>query len=1241
MMKFSVCLLEPEGYKYSHFLYDVCKYYCYTIEEAGYDCCIVKNKLYPDKINIILGSHNLTDPDMARHIKQSGKYIIMQSELLREGGITGWPDQPSFHSIYVPLMKQAFAVWDGIPANEEHLRKLGIQSDLIPRWGYLPALEEIRHKKNKDIDFLHYGSLTPHRLKMVEALRKRGGDVVCIFDEAAIYRNDYIARTRVNLAPIQAPGNNNLTSRILYLLNNRALVAVERCKDQDWVEHCFPSADTESWVDICLETLHRPDREQIAEEFFDRYKKLSMAHLMQPILEKLQSNMTSSKGSRAHADEKSHASVSYFNEEAIAGLTSIIIVTHHHLEQTKKCVKSIRKHTPQPHEIIFVDFGSADGTVKWLQSQTRENKNYRLIENKEDVERSKSPNQGIEASRGEFIVLLDQDALVTEGWLDSMLHCLNSGSDNGIIGPMSNHANGRQKLTDDAYPSVDFFDKYAAIFKERFHYRRFPCQKVAGFCMLFKRTLTEKIGLIDERLVADQFADEDYCVRAALEGYKNLIAGDVLIHQSIGKKINQDRKIILDKWTLSLGTAQGRKLAVLKTMEFADTLYAQGKTDQAIEALINCIKFTPDEKNIYYELARILLESKRFSEAWEVLGTTPEGARNELKGLEYSGYITEGLDQDDEAAAFADRMLSLEGRYPPALNLKGILAYKRGETDQAQDYFQKAIDADPGYGEAWTNLGVLYWKMDKPEEALAHLKSGFILSPAVPDVSSLYYSVVSSLGAYHEAEADFREALKFYPGNKKLIFLSIDILIQQGKFDEALYMIQDALSLYGPDEEMLNAALSVRDKIGPLQIEKASKKGSLSLSMIVKNEERYLIPCLKSIRDVVDEMIIVDTGSTDKTVDIARIFGAKIFDFPWTGDFAAARNYALEKASGHWILILDGDEVLSSLDFKELKEIISRKSSQPAAYSIVTRNYVTNVSIIGWTKNDGKYPEEAGTGWIDSKKVRLLTRSKDAYFSNPVHETMESSLIEANIPIYACNIVVHHYGKLDTAKDLQKGEDYYLLGKIKYENDPNNTKYVLELARQAQVLGKHEEAIELWIKLIDLVQKADPDSLAYQEVAQSSHGDPLAEIYTQLASAYLMLDRFEEALTAARKSMVGNSTKQKEYVHVYAHAEIIAGSLDNASGELAELLEKTPDYPPAVLLMAVVSCLKGKNEEAKESFKWLIRQGVYISPLLNTYGRQLRAVGKKNEALMLLNAAVEGEAGDAETIKIIMEIQQE
>jgi glycosyltransferase involved in cell wall biosynthesis/Tfp pilus assembly protein PilF len=685
-----------------------------------------------------------------------------------------------------------------------------------------------------------------------------------------------------------------------------------------------------------------------------------------------------------------------------------------------------------------------------------------------------------------------------------------------------------------------------------------------------------------------------------------------------------------------MASAEGKKLAVLKTTELANDLYLRGETASAVDALINCIKLISDAKEIYYNLARIFIESKRFSEAWGVVGTMPCAVKNDLESLECAGYAKEGLGLDDEATAYADKMLSLNEKYSAALNLKGILAYKKGEKEKASDYFRRAVAADPGYGEAYTNAGVLYWGLDNKDKALEYLQKGFMLSPNIPDASSLYYSVVSSLGKFSDAEADFREASKIYSSNKNLAFLYIDILIRQGSFDSAMIKIEDSLNSFGLDQETLNAALTVREKIGPLQIEKALKKASLSICMIVKNEEKHLLRCLKSIRDIANEIIIVDTGSTDKTLDLARVFGAKVYEFPWTGDFSAARNHSLKQATADWILILDADEVLSPLDFKELKKIISTKSS-PAAYAIVTRNYINNVGVLGWMSNSGQYPEEAGTGWVASAKVRLFTRRQDVHFANPVHETLEGSLKKAKIPIHPCRVVVHHYGKLDSTKDLQKGEDYYLLGKIKCENDPNNVKYNLELAKQAQVLNKYEEAVELWLKIIAFLQ-ANPDSPAYKEIAQISYGEPIAEIYIQLAAALLMLEHNDDALKAARKAMESN-IKLKEYIHIYAHCEIISGSLSKAFCELEELLKKTPDYPPALLLMAVILCLEDKKEKAKEIFEILHQKHVQITSRLNTFASQFRTQGKNDNALRILQAMLDSKLDDDQTMKLLAELK--
>ena len=111
--------------------------------------------------------------------------------------------------------------------------------------------------------------------------------------------------------------------------------------------------------------------------------------------------------------------------------------------------------------------------------------------------------------------------------------------------------------------------------------------------------------------------------------------------------------------------------------------------------------------------------------------------------------------------------------------------------------------------------------------------------------------------------------------------------------------------------------------------------------------------------------------------------------------------------------------------------------------------------------------------------------------------------------------------------------------------------------------------------------------------------------------------------------------KLKEYVYIYAHCEIIAGSLEKAFRALEELLKTTPDYPPALLLMAVIFCLEGKKEKAQELFQLLRQKGVQITPPLNKFAKQLHAYGKKDEALLILKAAIENRINNEETMNLL------
>lgn len=167
----------------------------------------------------------------------------------------------------------------------------------------------------------------------------------------------------------------------------------------------------------------------------------------------------------------------------------------------------------------------------------------------------------------------------------------------------------------------------------------------------------------------------------------------------------------------------------------------------------------------------------------------------------------------------------------------------------------------------------------------------------------------------------------------------------------------------------------------------------LSACMIVKNESQYLAQCLRSLHGVVDELIIVDTGSTDNTVEIARRFGAKIHHFQWQNDFAKARNYALAQASGRWILSLDADEELPSSTQKIIRQKL--QSTDANGFLLTVRNLL---------------PDGELTKYSDAKIIRLFENNACHRFQGRIHEQVGQSISRSGGTIQSDDMVIVHHG---------------------------------------------------------------------------------------------------------------------------------------------------------------------------------------------------------------------------------------
>jgi hypothetical protein len=171
-----------------------------------------------------------------------------------------------------------------------------------------------------------------------------------------------------------------------------------------------------------------------------------------------------------------------------------------------------------------------------------------------------------------------------------------------------------------------------------------------------------------------------------------------------------------------------------------------------------------------------------------------------------------------------------------------------------------------------------------------------------------------------------------------------------------------------------------------------SESPCLSLCMIVRDEAANLPACLDSVAGLADDLVVVDTGSTDATRDIARARGARVIEAQWTGDFAAARNLALAEARGEWILVLDADETLSPASRIRLHELVSAPGRAHSAYNLVQKNRLA----------DG--------GHVSVHIVRLFPNDPRVRFERAIHEQVNTSLERAGIRIVDTDIAFDHSG---------------------------------------------------------------------------------------------------------------------------------------------------------------------------------------------------------------------------------------
>ncbi len=383
----------------------------------------------------------------------------------------------------------------------------------------------------------------------------------------------------------------------------------------------------------------------------------------------------------------------------------------------------------------------------------------------------------------------------------------------------------------------------------------------------------------------------------------------------------------------------------------------------------------------------------------------------------------------------------------------------------------------------------------------------------------------------------------------------------------------------------------------------------LSVCLIVKNEEKFLAQCLNSVRGLAPQIVVVDTGSTDRTVEIARECGAEVHAFAWCDDFSAARNAALEHVTGDWVLALDADEELSADGRENLRQAMS------------------SAAVMAWRLPIVDVGREAeGCSHVP----RLFRNAPGLFYIGRVHEQVFSSL-EARREEWGLEnrigdvTLVHHGYTAAMTRDRNKvARNLRLLEQAIIEL-PGEPHLLMNLGLELARAGRQAEALERYGEAFDVLS-AKPQVEIVPELRET--------LLTQFCARLTAAKRFDEVvrvLTAPLAKGQGGLTASLHFSLGLAHLEL--KQFGEAADHLRQCLAKrgrrclapiNPDINTAAPHHCLALCLArlGDATAAEQAFQAGLQENGHGAPLRLDYARFRAERNRPVEALELLNAIV-------------------
>lgn len=366
-------------------------------------------------------------------------------------------------------------------------------------------------------------------------------------------------------------------------------------------------------------------------------------------------------------------------------------------------------------------------------------------------------------------------------------------------------------------------------------------------------------------------------------------------------------------------------------------------------------------------------------------------------------------------------------------------------------------------------LATMLAKAGKDDEAIAVIDEGIRLYPDIIALKNAKGFLYGEIEKYVEAEQYLTNLLATYPNNPDALNNLGVIYDKQGYYDRAKEYFKKAIKIDSKNQTAISNLEYLNNTID-------DKPQTISVCMIVKNEENFMPGCLATVKELADEIIVVDTGSTDRTMEIAREYGAKIYEHPWQHDFSLHRNQSIDYATGDWILILDADEELDPKEHEIIRSAIKRKD-------------IDSISFVVYNKI-----QSGRIGFLNSH--RLFRNHKGFKYSGIVHNQLE---VTGKTLVSHLKVIHHGYGLSDEQmkKKAQRTETLLLQ---QLEENPDAIFPHFNLAQIYRGMGEPAKSLE---HALITIEKLGPNDLDRRHVYVMS--------LDQAGCAYIGLEQFDEA----------------------------------------------------------------------------------------------------------------------------------